>query len=130
MWSSWSNDMNDAARSYRWPSLMVDEWTATRDTLHMWTQIVGKVRMVHMPLINHWWQVTMYVSPRGLTTGAIPYRGAVFDIELDFANSVLAIGQSDGTRRSVPLEAKPVAEFYRETLAALDSLGIESHIVA
>ena len=78
--------MNGPARTYDWPSLMVDEWTATRDTLHMWTQIVGKIRMAHMPLINHWWQVTLYVSPRGLTTGAVPYRNAVFDMEFDFVN--------------------------------------------
>jgi hypothetical protein len=71
--------MNGTSRTDAWPSLTVDEWTATRDTLHMWTQIVGKIRMVHMPLINHWWQVTLYVSPRGLTTGAVPYRDAVFD---------------------------------------------------
>jgi hypothetical protein len=118
------------ASTQAWPSLLVDEWTATRDTLHMWTQIVGKVRMGHLPLINHWWQVTLYLSARGLTTGGIPYRDAVFDIEFDFVDSVLAIRHSDGSRRSVPLEAKPVAAFYRETLAALDSLGIESHIVA
>src|SRR5262249_48602842 len=74
-----------------WPSLVVEEWTATRDTLHMWTQIVGKIRMGHMPLINHWWQVTLYMSARGLTTGAIPYRDAVFDIEFDFVDSLLAI---------------------------------------
>ncbi len=55
--------MNGPARTYDWPSLMVDEWTATRDTLHMWVQIVGKIRMAHMPLMNHWWQVTLYVSP-------------------------------------------------------------------
>jgi hypothetical protein len=68
------NEMNGPVRTYDWPSLMVDEWTATRDTLHMWAEIVGKICMVHMPLINHWWQVTLYVSPRGLTTGAVPCR--------------------------------------------------------
>ena len=109
---------------------MVDEWTATRDTLHMWTQIVGKIRMVHMPLINHWWQVTLYVSPRGLTTGAVPYRDATFDMEFDFVSHVLSIRHSDGGQKAVPLAAKPVAEFYGETLSALDSLGIESHIAA
>jgi hypothetical protein len=113
-----------------WPSLLVDEWTATRDTLHMWTQIVGKIRMGHLPLINHWWQVTLYVSPRGLTTGAVPYQDAAFDMEFDFLDRVLNIRHSDGRKRLVPLEAKPVAEFYRETLSALASLGIESHIVA
>ncbi len=121
--------MNGPVRTYDWPSLMVNEWTATRDTLHMWAQIVGKIRMVHMPLINHWWQVTLYVSPRGLTTGAVPYGGAVFDMEFDFVSHLLAIRDSDGGQAAVQLAAKPVAEFYGETLSALDSLGIESHIV-
>jgi len=121
--------MNGPAHTYDWPSLMVDEWTATRDTLHMWTQIVGKIRMVHMPLINHWWQVTLYVSPRGLTTGAVPCRDAVFDVEFDFVNQVLAIRKSDGRQEAVPLAAKPVAEFYGETLSALDRLDIETRIV-
>ena len=113
-----------------WPSLPVEEWTPTRNTLHMWTQIVGKIRLAHMPLINHWWEVTLYVTPRGLTTGAIPHRNGVFDMEFDFVGSVLVIRHSEGGHRSVPLEAKAVAEFYRETLAALDGLGVESHIVA
>ena len=121
--------MNGPARTYDWPSLMVDEWTATRDTLHMWTQIVGKIRMAHMPLINHWWQVTLYVSPRGLTTGAVPYRDAVFDMEFDFVNHMLTIRNSDGGQEAVSLVAKPVAEFYGETLSALDRLDIETHIV-
>ena len=116
--------------TYGWPSLRVDDWRPTRDTLHMWTQIVGKVRLTHMPLINHWWQVTLYVSPRGLTTGAIPHGTAVFDMEFDFVANVLAIRHSDGSKRSVPLDSKPVAEFYGETLSALDSLGIASRIVA
>lgn len=112
----------------QWPSLRVDDWTATRDTLHMWAQIVGKIRLRHMPLINHWWQVTLYVSPRGLTTGAIPTRGALFDMEFDFIDHVLLIRHSDGGRGSVALEPKSVAAFYEETLAALDRLGIESLI--
>ena len=113
-----------------WPSLRVDDWTPTRDTLHMWAQIVGKIRMAHMPLVNHWWQVTLYVSPRGLTTGAIPYGTAVFDMEFDFVNHALVIRHSDGSERSVLLQAKPVAQFYEETLFALDSLGISTRIVA
>jgi hypothetical protein len=122
--------MEASVRTNGWPSLHVDDWTPTRDTLHMWTQIVGKVRLAHMPLINHWWQVTLYVSPRGLTTGAIPYGTAVFDMEFDFVANVLAIRLSDGSERSVPLASRPVAEFYGETLSALDSLGIASQIVA
>lgn len=113
-----------------WPSLRVDDWTPTRDTLHMWAQIVGKIRLAHMPLVNHWWQVTLYVSPRGLTTGAIPYGTAVFDMEFDFVNHALVIRHSDGSERSVLLQAKPVAQFYEETLSALDSLGISTRIVA
>src|ERR1700728_4217847 len=120
--------MNGTSPIDAWPSLMVDEWTATRDTLHMWTQIVGKIRMTHLPLLNHWWQVTLYVSSRGLTTGAVPYRDAVFDMECGLVDDVLAISKSDGRRETVPLAAKPVAEFYGETLSALDSLGIETHI--
>jgi hypothetical protein len=96
----------------------------------MWTQIVGKIRMQHMPLINHWWQATLYVTPRGLSTGAIPYRNDVFDVEFDFVDHVLAIRHSEGGQRIVTLAAKPVAQFYGETLSALDSLGVESHIVA
>ena len=76
--------MSAPVRTDGWPSLRVDDWTPTRDTLHMWTQIVGKVRQAHMPLVNHWWQVTLYVSPRGLTTGAIPYwhRGVRHGVRL------------------------------------------------
>jgi hypothetical protein len=95
----------------------------------MWVQIVGKIRMAHMPLLNHWWQVTLYVSPRGFTTGAVPYRGAVFDMEFDFIDQILAIRKSDGRQEAVPLAARPVAEFYAETLAALDRLDIETRIV-
>jgi Family of unknown function (DUF5996) len=109
--------MEAPARTYGWPSLRVADWTPTRDTLHMWAQIVGKIRLAHMPLINHWWQVTFYASPRGLTTGAIPYGTAVFDMEFDFVANVLAIRHSDGSERSVPLVSKPVAEFYGETLS-------------
>jgi hypothetical protein len=113
-----------------WPALRVDEWTETRDTLHMWTQIVGKVRMSGAPLVNHWWNVTLYVSPRGLTTSAVPNGADVFDIEFDFFDELLVIRHSSGERRTVRLEAKPVADFYAETLAALSSLGITAEFQA
>ncbi len=90
---------NKTASSLIWPSLRVDEWTASRDTLHMWTQIVGKIRLAHAPMVNHWWQVTLYVSPRGLTTSAIPYGAGVFDIEFDFIDHQLHIRSSDGGAR-------------------------------
>lgn len=122
--------MEASGKSYGWPALRVDDWTPTRDTLHMWTQIVGKVRLTHMLLINHWWQVTLYVSARGLTTGAIPYGTAVFDMEFDFVDHVLALRHSNGSERSVSLAPKSVAQFYDETTSALDSLGIGSQIVA
>lgn len=113
-----------------WPALRVADWGPTRDTLHMWTQIVGKIRLTHSPLLNHWWQVTLYVSPRGLTTGSIPYENRLFDLEFDFVDHVLAIRTSDGGSAGVALAAKPVADFYAETLAALRQLGIEAEISA
>jgi Family of unknown function (DUF5996) len=116
--------------SRNWPQLRVADWTTTRDTLHMWTQIVGKIRLARAPLVNHWWQVTLYVSPRGLTTSAIPYESGVFDIEFDFVDHRLHVRSSDGNARHVALEAKPVADFYAEPMDALDELGIDVHIQA
>jgi len=113
-----------------WPALRVADWEQTQDTLHMWTQIVGKIRLTHTPLINHWWQVTLYVSPRGLTTSAIPCGAGLFDIDFDFIDHVLRIRSSDGRSTTVALAAKPVAEFYEETVSALDRLGIQTHIYA
>jgi hypothetical protein len=113
-----------------WPSLRVDEWTATRDTLHLWTQIVGKIRMAHTPMTNHWWQVTLYVTPRGLTTSAIPYGSRSFDLEFDLVDHRLQIRSSDGATRHVPLQPQPVADFHDRTLTALAELGIETRIQA
>lgn len=113
-----------------WPSLRVQDWAATRDTLHMWTQIVGKIRLAHAPLVNHWWQVTLYVSPRGLTTSSIPYGTKVFDIEFDFIDHHLRIRTSDGAKRQIALEPKAVADFYTEVMAAMSELGIETQIAA
>src|SRR5689334_21784071 len=112
---------NKTATSQIWSSLRVDEWTAARDTLHMWTQIVGKVRLAKAPMVNHWWQVTLYVSPRGLTTSAIPYDAGDFDIEFDFIDHGLHIRTSDGGARRIALEPKSVADFYSETMSALRS---------
>lgn len=86
----------------------VQDWTATRDTLHLWMQIVGKVRLAHTPLINHWWQVTLYVSPRGMTTSTIPYGTRIFDIEFDFVDHRLRVRTSDGETRAIALESKSV----------------------
>ena len=126
--------MTDTAPSKRassqLPPLRLDEWTASRDTLHMWTQIVGKIRLVHAPMVNHWWQVTLYVSPRGLTTSAIPYGAGVFDVEFDFVEHKLQIRSSDGGARQVALEPKSVADFYVETMRTLDELAIPVQIRA
>ncbi|MBM9504680.1 DUF5996 family protein [Actinacidiphila acididurans] len=111
-----------------WPALRVADWGETRDTLHMWTQIVGKVRLAHAPMVNHWWQVTLYVTPRGLTTSAVPYGSGAFDAEFDFIDHRLRIRNSSGGTRSVELRPMPVAEFHGRTTAALAELGIEAPI--
>jgi hypothetical protein len=111
-----------------WPSLRVDDWTDTRETLHMWTQIVGKVRMVKAPMLNHWWQVPLYVTPRGLTTGSVPDGSRTFEMEFDFHAHGLTIRTDGGEERTVALEPKPVAQFYAETMSALEELGIEAPI--
>lgn len=111
-----------------WPSLRVAEWTATRETLHMWTQIVGKIRMAHAPLINHWWQVTLYPSARGLTTSAVPYGTGAFEIELDLLGHRLEVRSSDGGALGFDLAPMSVAEFYGAVLDVLGRLGISAPI--
>ena len=106
------------------------DWADTRDTLHLWTQIVGKVRMAHAPTINHWWHVTLYVSPHGLTTSAIPYRGGAFDLEFDFLDHQLHLRISDGRRRQIALAPRTVADFYRDTMQMLADVDISTRIHA
>jgi len=112
----------------RWPSLRVEDWTETRETLHMWLQVVGKVRLAKAPMVNHWWQVPLYVTPRGLTTTAIPDGNTTFEIEFDFCVHELHIDLEGGERRVVELKPKPVAEFYSQTMDALRDLGIDVSI--
>ncbi|WP_017572883.1 DUF5996 family protein [Nocardiopsis halotolerans] len=123
-----SSQQTPAGADRGWPSLAVDEWTATRDTLHMWTQIVGKVRLGLAPMVNHWWQVPLYVSPRGLTTSSIPHGTRLFDMEFDFVDHQLLVRSSDGGQRRVALEPRTVASFHRETMAALAELGLETPV--
>jgi len=111
-----------------WPRLKVADWADTRDTLHLWTQIVGKVRMAYAPLVNHWWQVTLYVSPRRLTTGTIPTPQGALDLEFDFVAHRLRMRTSQGGEREVALEPMTVADFYARTMAALAELGLEPQI--
>lgn len=120
--------MTQHQTSGAWPSLRVDDWAPTRDTLHMWAQIVGKTRLAHSPHINHWWQVTFYVTPRGLTTSAIPHGTEAFDVEFDFIEHQLVIRSSTGATRTVRLEPKSVAEFYSQTMQVLDELGLSTRI--
>jgi hypothetical protein len=114
--------------SPEWPALSFSDWEATCDTLHMWTQIVGKTRLALTPLENHWWNVTLYVTPRGLTTSAIPFRHESFDVEFDFIAHKLAIRTSEGQERNIALIPRSVADFYSEYMASLRSLGIDVSI--
>lgn len=108
-----------------WPALPFREWEPTCDTVHMWTQIVGKTRMTLSTPLNHWWHVPLYVTPRGLSTSAIPFNDGTFDVEFDFAGHQCAIRTSSGQGRSIPLFARSVADFYAEYMACLRSLGID-----
>jgi hypothetical protein len=108
-----------------WPELPLDAWQDTYATLHMWTQIVGKVRLELSPRVNHWWEVPLYVSARGLTTSAIPYGGGIFEVGFDFIDHALRIETSWGRSKSLALRAQTVADFYSEFMSALKSVGIE-----
>ena len=112
----------------RWPELPLAEWKDTYATLHMWTQIVGKVRLALSPPINHFWGTTLYVSSRGLTTSPIPYAKGVFEINFDFIAHALGITTSLGERTSFRLMPRTVAEFYFELMTALHSLGIDAKV--
>jgi hypothetical protein len=111
-----------------WPPLPFSEWEGTCDTLHMWTQIVGKTRAALTPLENHWWNVTLYVTPRGLTTSTIPFGHEAFEVQFDFIRHRLLIETSTGEERSIELRPRSVADFYGEYMATLHSLGIEVKI--
>jgi hypothetical protein len=115
-------------RSEAWPALPLAEWADTYATLHMWTQIVGKVRLALTPLVNHWWEVPLYVSARGLTTSPIPYAKGIFEIEFDFIDHKLNVITSGGEKKSVPLAPLSVADFHAEFMALLRSLGIDVKI--
>lgn len=112
----------------QWPELPWGEWAATADTLHMWAQIVGKTRLALTPLQNHWWNVPLYVTARGLGTSAMPYGDDVLDIEFDFVDHELHLRLGSGKALSVALRAQAVADFYREYLASLAALGVSVEI--
>ncbi len=114
--------------NHTWPELVLEEWQDTLATLHMWAQIVGKIRMKQTPLVNHWWNVTLHVSARGLTTWPMPYQDRIFEIEFDFIDHQLRVACSDGASKILPLRPQSVADFYQEVMSALRDLGIEIKI--
>jgi hypothetical protein len=111
-----------------WPELPLAAWKDTYATLHMWTQVVGKVRLALTPHINHWWEVPLYVNSLGLTTSSIPYQDRTFEVQFHFIEHELAIAVNDGQSRVLPLRSQTVAAFYAEFMSALRSLGIEVKI--
>jgi uncharacterized protein DUF5996 len=111
-------------RAEAWPSLPLDEWKATYATLHMWTQIVGKIRLAQSPWVNHSWHVTLYVTSRGLTTGPVPYANRAFNIDFDFVEHVLIVQSSDGRSNRVALQAQSVAAFYARLMEAMAMLDL------
>ncbi len=111
-----------------WPELPLAAWQDTYATLHMWTQIVGKVRLELSPLVNHWWEVPLYVNARGLTTSPIPYGDGVFEVQFDFIDHNLIIQTSWGASKTMALRPQSVADFYAEFMSALRSLGMEVKI--
>lgn len=114
-----------AARNEVWPALPLAEWLDTCTTLHMWTQIVGKTRLALAASENHWWQVPLYVTPRGLTTSTIPYRERTFLVDFDLLDHSLVVQTSDGATRTMALAPRSVADFYAEYIALLRDLRIE-----
>jgi len=111
-----------------WPALPLDSWKDTCATLHMWTQMVGKVRLRLTPLVNHWWNVPLYVTARGLNTSRIPYGQRAFELWFDFIQHQLVLETTDGILKTIPLAPRSVAEFYAEFMAMLRSAGIEIKI--
>lgn len=110
------------------PSLPLEEWEDTKDTLHLYFQIVGKIRLALFPRMNHWWHVTLYLSPRGITTRPIPYGNIIFEIEFDFIDHRLIIRTSPGSVKSFELNSLPVSEFYKRLFSSLSELGISLSI--
>ncbi|MFZ1010042.1 MAG: DUF5996 family protein [Candidatus Sulfotelmatobacter sp.] len=111
-----------------WPALLLESWKGTYATLHMWTQMVGKVRLRLTPLVNHWWNVPLYVTARGLSTSRIPYGQRAFELWFDFIGHRLVLETSDGMSKSLALKPQSVAEFYQEFMEMLRSAGIEVRI--
>ena len=117
-----------ASETGPWPSLPLEAWSETRATLHLWTQIVGKIRLVQSPRVNHGWSVTLYVTARGLTTSPIPHGTRCFQVDFDFIDHRLLIQASDGGVGTVSLRPQSVASFYRQLWNELEGLGLHVRI--
>src|SRR5439155_10457915 len=107
-----------------WPSLEFEAWKETLHAIHMWTQVVGKIRLATTPLLNHWWNSSLAVTPRGLTTGTMPTGDGAFQMDFDFVGHELTVVTSRGGRDAIPLGPMSVAQFYRDVLDVLDRLGV------
>lgn len=121
-------DQDRAAHAQAWPSLPFHEWKDTCATLHLWTQVIGKIRLAQAPPVNHWWQVPFYITCRGLTTSPIPYGQRVFQIDFDFLDHRLSIQTSDGPSESFPLRALSVSDFHAEVRSRLRRLSLDIQI--
>lgn len=121
---------NKALTSYLFPPLPIEEWEDTKNTLHLFFQIVGKIRLSLFPKMNHWWHVTLYLSPKGMTTRPIPYKDIIFEIEFDFIDHKLLIQTSRGEEKSFGLEGLSVSEFYRKIFQNLEEAGVKVDIRA
>src|SRR4051812_43601953 len=117
-----------ASNSEAWPQLEFNDWQDTCATLHLWTQIVGKIRLKLAPMLNHWWQATLYVTARGLTTSAMPCCQRSLQIDFDFVYHQLLLRTSDAREERFTLAPMPVAEFYNEVMRRLRALGVDVHI--
>lgn len=116
------------SRELTWPALPLEAWIDTCATLHLWTQIVGKIRLTQSPWVNHSWHVTLYVTSRGLTTSPIPYGTRTFEIDFDFISHQLQINASDGGTVQFPLESQSVSAFYRRLMDAMGRMGLHVNI--
>ena len=113
-----------------WPELIFEDLKDTLATVHLWTQIVGKIRLKKTPWTNHSWHVTLEVSPLGLSTGSIPYEGGIFQIDFDFINDLLIITTSTGSIEKIKLYPRVVASFYKELFEKLKALQIDAYMYA
>ncbi len=125
LWEAMTSRGSDAGA---WPALPLESWQATKDTLHLWTQMAGKLRLALTPMQNHWWQVALYPTARGLTTSAMPYAQGSVEARFDFIDHVLALETSSGGVRRIALAPRSVADFYTEFIASLRMLGVEARI--